>query len=87
MQIQPVLINGQWITSTGTTIFQAVNPATKVELEPEFPVSTWDEIEAAIEAAADAAKAMRGWPGERFAAFLEAYANEIENRADELVAM
>ncbi|MCA9007575.1 MAG: aldehyde dehydrogenase (NADP(+)) [Planctomycetaceae bacterium] len=86
MQIQPVLINGQWIPSTGTTSFQAVNPTTGEALEPVFPVSPWDEIESALEAAAAAAKTMRGWPGERFAAFLEAYANEIENRADDLVA-
>lgn len=86
MQIQPVLINGQWIPSTGTTSFQAVNPATAEALAPVFPVSPWDEIESALEAAANAAKAIRGWSGQRFAAFLEAYANEIEKRTDDLVA-
>ena len=86
MQIQPVLINGQWIPSTGTTSFQAINPATAEALAPVFPVSPWDEIESALEAAANAAKAIRGWSGQRFAAFLEAYANEIEKRTDDLVA-
>ena len=85
METQPVLINGEWTTSTGTQTFQGVNPATGETLAPLFPVSPWDEIESAIIAAAEASKAMRGWPGERFAAFLEAYANEIEARADALV--
>ncbi|QDV51334.1 aldehyde dehydrogenase (NADP(+)) [Gimesia fumaroli] len=85
MQTQPVLINGQWIESTGTQTFQAVNPATTEALEPQFPVSPWDEIESAVQASAAASKEMRGWPGERFAAFLESYAEEIEKRADALV--
>ena len=85
MEIQPVLINGQWIPSTGSKTFQAVNPATAEVLEPLFPVSPWEEIESVIKSAAAASKEMRGWPGERFATFLEAYADEIEKRADELV--
>tara|TARA_R110002111_G_scaffold257026_1_gene324881 strand:- start:737 stop:2320 length:1584 start_codon:yes stop_codon:yes gene_type:complete len=85
MQIQPVLINGQWIASTGAKTFQAVNPATAEVLASQFPVSPWEEIESVIQAASTAAQEMRGWPGERFAAFLEAYAAEIEKRADALV--
>lgn len=85
MEIQPVLINGQWISSTGSKTFQAVNPATAETLAPHYPVSPWEEIESTILAAATASKEMRGWPGERFATFLEAYAAEIEKRAEELV--
>src|SRR5690606_24775454 len=36
-------------------------------------------------AAAGASRQMQGWPGERFAAFLEAYADRIEARAADLV--
>lgn len=82
----PVLIDGQWLASSGTKTFQAVNPATEETLPGEFPVSPWSEIDQAIQAAADASKQMRGWPGSRFADFLEAYANEIEARTDALVA-
>ncbi|MEZ6132948.1 MAG: aldehyde dehydrogenase (NADP(+)) [Planctomycetaceae bacterium] len=82
----PVLINGQWLASAATQTFQAVNPATEQSLPGEFPVSPWSEIDQALQAAADASKAMRGWPGNRFADFLEAYASEIEARADALVA-
>lgn len=80
-----VLINGRWTTSSGTSTFQAVNPATTEVIAGDYPVSPWSEIEAAINAAAAAAKATRGWPGERFAAFLESYASKIEQRADALI--
>ncbi|MBI1313009.1 aldehyde dehydrogenase family protein [bacterium] len=80
----PVLINGEWLASSGSQTFQAVNPATMATIDGDYPVSPWDEIEVAIQAAAAASREMRGWPGERFAAFLETYADAIEARADEL---
>lgn len=83
----PVLINGEWVASAATQTFQAANPTTEELLPGEFPLSPWSEIDKALEAAADAAKQMRGWPGSRFADFLEAYASEIEARTDELVAV
>ena len=82
-----VLINGEWISSTGTSTFQAVNPATEQPIEGDYPVSPWGEVEAALDAAAEASRLMRGWSGERFAAFLERYADRIEARTDELVEM
>ena len=80
-----VLIAGQWTVSAGTKTFQAANPATEQLIDGEYPVSPWAEVEQAIEAADAASKAMRGWSGERFARFLESYADTIEARADELV--
>ena len=82
----PVLINGQWLASEGTQTFQAFNPTTETAIPGDFPVSPWSEIDQVLSAAAAAAKQMRGWPGSRFAAFLDAYANEIEKRTDALVA-
>ncbi|MDA1162545.1 MAG: aldehyde dehydrogenase (NADP(+)) [Planctomycetota bacterium] len=82
-----VLINGQWRASTGTTFFQAVNPATCEPIDGSYPVSPWDDLEQVIAASVEASREMRGWPGERFAAFLERYADRIEARADELVAL
>ncbi len=84
MSAHPVLIDGQWTASRGDKTFQAANPATRELLPDEFPVSPWEEIETALQAAAAASKEMRGWPGARFAAFLESYADQIEARADEL---
>ena len=87
MSLQSILINGEWKPSAGAKTFQATNPATLEALPGSYPVSPWSEIEIAIQSAARSAKEVANWPGERFAAFLEAYANRIEARSAELVAM
>jgi len=83
--MHPVLINGEWTPSQATEGFQAVNPATREKLPGLFPVSPLSEVTNAIEAAARAFEQVAGWPGTRFAEFLERYAVEIENIADLLV--
>ncbi|WP_437229445.1 aldehyde dehydrogenase (NADP(+)) [Planctomicrobium sp. SH661] len=85
--MQPVLINGEWRASRGTKSFQAINPAERKQLPALFPISPWDEIEEALTAAARAFEMVRGWPGERFATFLEAYATAVEARAEQIVQM
>ncbi len=86
MNTQPVLIDGQWTSSIGGETFSAVNPATRQFLPESFPVSPWAEVERAIDAADRAFQAVLGWPGSRFAAFLEKYADNIDRIADKLVA-
>ncbi|MBL8818309.1 MAG: aldehyde dehydrogenase (NADP(+)) [Planctomyces sp.] len=83
--VHPVLINGVWVASKGTKTFQAVNPATEQPIPGDFPVSPWAELDAAIAAASEATRETRGWPGSRFADFLECYAAEIEKIAEQLV--
>lgn len=83
--VHPVLIHGIWSPSVGTKTFQSTNPATEQPLPGEFPVSPWSEIDAAIRAAYEASQEMRGWPGSRFADFLEAYAARIEQNSEALV--
>ncbi len=85
MSKQPVLIQGEWRSSNGTETFRPVNPATREAFAEEYPISPWSEIEQAIEAAHDAFHQVQDWPGERFAAFLEAFASTIEKRTDKLV--
>jgi NADP-dependent aldehyde dehydrogenase len=87
MSIQPVLIDGAWRQSSGTKTFQATNPTTQAPLADVYPVSPWPEIESAVKAAARAAQAVAHWPGERFARFLERYADRIETRAADLTAV
>lgn len=86
MAVQPVLIGGDWQESAAGSTFQAVNPATRETLDPEFPVSPWGEVEQAIATADACFQQVRDWPGERFAAFLEKYADEIEAHTDAIVA-
>ena len=47
--MEPILINGKWIQSTSGKTFQAVNPNTKEDLPHVFPVSPWEECDAAVE--------------------------------------
>ncbi len=85
MSSQPVLIDGVWSPSQGTSTFRAVNPATTEPLPAVYPVSPWGEVEKAVKAAAEASRQMRGWPGDRFARFLERFADRIDARAEDLV--
>lgn len=87
MTVQQVLIDGHWTNSTGTSTFQAVNPKTREPLPAKYPISPWSEIVRAIEAASHAAAIVRDWSGDRFAAFLERFADRIDARAAELIEM
>jgi len=85
MTLQHVLIDGQWTVSAGTSTFQAVNPRTTEPLPGRYPISPWAEVVRAIEAASRAAAIVRDWSGDRFAAFLEKFADRIDARAAELI--
>ena len=71
MPIQPVLINGSWRAANSSSTFRAENPATTEPLPEEYPVSTWQDCDAALAAATEAAAEMRSLSGEKIAAFLE----------------
>ncbi len=87
MSVQPILLNGQWTNSTGSKRFQAVNPKTTEPLADEYPISTWEELDQVLHAADQAAKTVADWPAERFAAFLERYADRIDQQSESLVNM
>ncbi len=87
MNAAKVLIDGTWTDSQGKETFQAINPQTGQPLPGAYPISPWSEVERALQAASEAAWRVRGWAGERFAAFLEAFASRLEQRAEELVAI
>ncbi len=85
MSVQPVLIDGQWCASRGKDVFSAVDPSTGATLDERYPVSPWEEIGRAVEAAARCFREVRTWPGARFARFLDEYARLIEQRSDAIV--
>lgn len=87
MSTHPLLIDGAWRASAGTATFQAINPATSASIPGNYPVSPWTEIEQAIRAAAKAAGLVRNWSGDRFAQFLERYAERIEGRSSDLISL
>ncbi|MGB7347503.1 MAG: aldehyde dehydrogenase (NADP(+)) [Pirellulaceae bacterium] len=82
--VRPVLIAGQWRDADHRDTFQATDPNTAEKLPAEFPVSTWADCDAALDAASDAARELRKLPAEKIAAFLEAYADRIEAAKDAL---
>ena len=82
----PVLIAGAWRPSLSSGTFTATNPRTRQKLPDSYPVSGWQDIDAALASADAAAREIRAMPdpGVRIAAFLEAHADAIEARADAL---
>ena len=85
MDVQQILVDGQWVSAVEEATFQAVNPATGETLAMIFPISEWSDCDRALTAAADAAIALRTVGPERLAAFLEAYASNIESAAAAIV--
>ncbi len=87
MATAKILIHGEWVESDSKETFQAVNPATGEIFDRQYPLSNWTDLDAALNAAQAADEIVRDWPGERFAQFLQAYADLIEANADEIAAM
>lgn len=79
-----VLIDGAWRDADATGTFQATNPNTNEKLPAEFPVSSWADCDAALAAAAVAAREMRKLAPEAVAEFLELFADKIEAAKDSL---
>jgi NADP-dependent aldehyde dehydrogenase len=87
MAIQPVLIAGKWQTSDGRETFRAEDPMQCAPSADEYPISTWQECETALDAARGAFEELRSTSAEKVAGFLDAYATLIDERADALCAM
>ena len=85
MDAAQVLIAGEWRKANSKKTFQAENPATGQPLPMLFPISEWADCELALAAASKAAEELRRVEPERVAAFLEAYARNIESSAAQIV--
>ncbi len=83
----PILVNGEWRGAEASDVFHTIDPATGEALTPAYPVSRWSDLDAALDAAASAYRAMRGMGGEAFARFIASYASLIEADADGLTAI
>jgi NADP-dependent aldehyde dehydrogenase len=87
MEVEPILVAGEWRKAAATSTFTAEDPTTGKSLDTVFPVSGWEDCEAALVAAVEAAKELRCVSAERLAEFLELYAGELEKHAEALVAI
>src|SRR5665213_78969 len=84
MTLQPILIGGQWRAANATSSFHAENPATGEKFSEAYPVSSWADCDAALNAALAAAEILRTVPPEQLAKFLTRYAQRIDARKTEL---
>ena len=86
MAYQKVLIAGQWRDSNNPAgSFNAMNPATRQALPEVYPVSGDDDVNELISAGKQAAVELRKVPAEKFAQFLDLFAEKIEGNIDALV--
>lgn len=85
--MEKVLIDGKWINSQSTGEFSAANPNTREPSSEGYPMSSWADCDAALEAAANAFLELRSLGSESIALFLETFATKIEEVSTELVDM
>ena len=83
--IRPVLIAGEWRQAKHEHTFKASDPNKNELLPIEFPVSHWEDCDAALDAAVEASQQLRQIPAEKIAEFLDCYADRIEAIKDALV--
>ncbi len=86
MDVAQVLIDGKWRAADAEGTFHAENPAKGKPLPLAFPASRWSDCDAALTAATKAAAELRTIDSAKIAAFLDAYAANIEASADSIVA-
>jgi len=86
MDVAQVLIDGKWRAADAEATFHAENPAKGEALPLIFPTSRWSDCDLALTAATKAAAELRTIDPAKIAAFLEAYANNIEASAAAIVA-
>lgn len=84
---QPVLIAGTWRAADAVGTFEPKNPTTMSPTGEWYPVSSMKDVEEAIRVAAEVSERLLSIPAQTRAAFLERYADRIEARREEIVAM
>ncbi len=88
MDVQPLLVAGAWQAPREPKgQYRAVDPATGEAIGPAYPVCGAADVEAALAAASAAADALADTPPARIAAFLDAYAQAVDDDAGTLVAL
>ncbi len=84
MATHKVLIAGTWRESRSTGVFQADDPRAAAPLPDEFPVSSWEEVDEALDAATSAFRELRKMSREQIATFLDRFADRIDQRSQEI---
>lgn len=79
------LVDGQWVAGTKGSI-TGFNPATNESLSPKFSLLGESQIEHVTATAKDAFASYRATSAEERAAFLDAIADEIDARRDDIIS-
>lgn len=87
MTTERILIGGRWQAATTSGTFRADNPMTGDALPAHFPVSTWTDCDAALDAATAAAALLREIPREEIARFLTLFAYALEAHSASLAEL
>ncbi|MGV3484077.1 MAG: aldehyde dehydrogenase (NADP(+)) [Planctomycetaceae bacterium] len=82
---QPVLIAGQWRDAACSSTYRATDPNRNEPIDREYPISTWEDIDAALDAATEAAIELRRTSPAKIAEFLDAFAAKIQAHSADLV--
>ena len=85
MTMESILIDGEWRQAVAVDSYQAIDPATGSPHAAVWPVSGWNDVEVALDAAVAASRRLGTVPPERIARFLECYAGRLEARGAALV--
>jgi NADP-dependent aldehyde dehydrogenase len=85
MAEHPVLIAGKWRAARSVRTFRAINPDSGEPLPDSYPMSAWDDCDAALSAAAEAAEDLRRTPPDRIARFLRAFADRLDGAKARIV--
>jgi NADP-dependent aldehyde dehydrogenase len=86
MAIEPVLIDGQWRQAQPGKTLRALNPATGERRPYEFPISSWQDCDAALNAASAAAIELANLLPAAVADFLDRYAERLAANAESICA-
>ncbi|WP_442484731.1 aldehyde dehydrogenase family protein [Aeoliella sp. SH292] len=84
MNMQKVLLAGEWREANASSELRAHDPHTGEAIGDSFPVSTWDDCDTALRAAEEAASELELVDDGAIASFFDAYAVAIEANAEEL---
>ncbi len=84
---KPVLIAGEWRAANAAGTFEPGNPTTMEPTGEVYPVSGPEDVEEAVEAAAQVTEQLAGAGSAGIVQFLERYADRIEMRRKEIVEM
>ena len=83
-QFDKLYINGKWVIPKGTDVIEVINPATESPCA-RVPRGNREDVNAAV---TSASQAFDGWahtPAEKRAEIMNAVADEMQHRADELI--